>query len=74
MADHVVYRGADRAGKPLVVQRSGDGILLHSNVLVTDFVEFNGPDAGLNMRPDHAQHIGGQLAGDTHQLDLVPGF
>ena len=49
--------------------------LLHvDDVVVADAVELVGGDAGLHVRRDHVQHLGGQAAGHAHLLDLFGGF
>ncbi len=61
-------------GEALVVERCRNGLLHVDDVVVADPVEFAGGDARLDVRPDHAQHLGGQPAGDTHFFDFLGGF
>lgn len=74
MADHVIDGCADRFGETVVIERSRDGLLHIDYIVVTNSVEFASADAGLDMRPYHFQHIGGQAAGHTHFLDFIRRF
>jgi hypothetical protein len=74
MAHLVVHRGADGAREALVVERRRDGLLLVDDIIVAQLVELAGGDPGLDVRPYHAQHLGGEPAGDAHFLDFRGGF
>ncbi|MCY1307270.1 hypothetical protein D9M70_571790 [compost metagenome] len=67
----MVDRGADRLGEALVVERRRDRLLHVDDVVVADTVQFVGGDAGLDVFPDHFQHVGGQAAGDAHFFDFL---
>ena len=66
MADDIVHRGADGLGEAVVVERRGDGLLHVDDVVVAEGIQFVCGDARLDVGGDHLQHVGGQLAGDTH--------
>ena len=74
VADDVVDRGADRARKTAVIERRRHHALLVDHEIVADVVELLGGNAGLDMRLDHAQHIGRKAAGDAHLVDFFGGF
>ena len=79
VADDVVDRGADRAGKRRyagaggVVQRRWHAVDLIDDVAVAEVVERIGAHAGLDVRADHLQHAGGQAPGPAHALDVGVG-
>jgi hypothetical protein len=41
---------------------------------VADPVELIGADAGLDVRPDHLQNVGGESSRNAHFVDFVAGF
>ena len=79
VADLVVDRGADRlrvgrvAGRR-VVQRRRNRALHVDDVVVRQLVELVGGDAGLDVRREHVQHLGGQPAGHAHAFDVGGGL
>lgn len=70
MADDIVHRGADGLGEAVVIERRGDGLLHVDDVVVAEGIQFVCGDARLDVGGDHDQHVGGQLAGDTHFFNL----
>src|SRR5262249_17486764 len=75
MTDLMIHRGADRLRERLVagrrvVQRRGDGLLLLDDEVVAQAVELSGRDARLDPVGDEVEHLGGELAGDAHVVDL----
>ena len=74
VADDVVDRGADRGREALVADVGRDRLLHVDDVVVADAVQLGGGHAGLHVRGDDLQHLGGQAAGDAHLLDLVRGL
>ena len=58
----------------MVVERRRHGVEFANDVVVANPVQFVGADAGLDVRADHAQNLRGELAGNTHALDLLGGL
>ena len=79
MADLVVDGGADRLGVGLVastrvVQRGGNGLLHVHDVVVGQFVDFVGGDAGFDKRRQIVQNFGGQPASQAHACNAFGVF
>ena len=74
VADHVVDRGADRAGEAIVVKRGRDGLLGAGNVVVADPVQLAGGHPDLHQRFDHFQHFCGETPRDPHLVNLIRGL
>src|SRR5690606_7891677 len=74
MADDVVDGNAGGLGLAAVADVGRRALLHIDDVLVADAVELFGAHAGLHVRGDHLQDLGGQVAGDAHLLYLVWGL
>ena len=74
---HVIERGADRLGEAPIIERGGDGAMVHGE-RVHELVERLGGDAGLHFVDQEVEHFGHQPARLGHagkgvgamQLDL----
>ena len=53
VTDDLVYRGADRLGESVVVERGGDSLLVFDDILVTETIQFTGTDTLVHMGADH---------------------
>ena len=74
VADDVIHRSADRFRKTAVVQRCRHGLLLVDHEVVADVVQLLRGYTGFYMGLDHAQHVGGQAAGNAHLVDILARF
>ena len=74
VAHHVVNRCTDRFRKATVVQRGGDSVLNARDVFVADAVQFTSRDTGIDIIPDHIQHIGRKSSCDSHLFLLLRRF
>ena len=74
VADNLVQRRADRAGKAAIVERGRYRLLLFGDVLVADPVQIAGGHSGTHMLADHVQHLGRKPARHAHALLLFGGF
>ena len=61
-------------GKPAVVDVRRDRLLDVHDVVETDAVQLLGGHAGLDVLPDHVQHLGREAAGDAHFFLLFRGL
>ena len=79
MADLVVDRGANgfwvgRLATALVVQRGRDGTLHLGDVVIGQFVQRVGGDAGLDEGCEVIKHLRGEAARNTHARDALGVF
>jgi hypothetical protein len=74
VTDLVVDGGADGSGESPVVQRRGDGLLDPGDVVVADGVELVRGDPGLDMGPDHVEHVRREAPGHAHPIDRLGGL
>jgi hypothetical protein len=74
MTNNVIDRGANGLGESAVIQWRWNGLLMFSNVAVTNVVQFTGRNAGLDIRSYHAQHLGSQLPCHAHLLYVFLAF
>src|SRR5688572_2811650 len=76
---HVVDRGADRLGERLVagrrvVERGRGSLLLAGDEFMAEAVELARRGAGLDVRSDIVENLGGALARNAHFLDVLRGL
>ena len=74
VANDVIYRGADRFRKTVIIQGCGDGLLHVDDVVVTDFVQFSSADTRFYERADHLEDFGGEASGNAHFGDVFRRF
>ena len=65
VADHVVERGADRFGEAAIIERGGDGAVVHGE-LEHEPVERLGGHAGPHLIDEEIEHLGHEPAGLRH--------
>ena len=61
VTDHVIERGADRFGEAPIIERGGDGAMIHGE-LEHELVERLGGDAGLDLIDQEIEHLGHEPA------------
>jgi hypothetical protein len=74
VTNHLIYRGADRLGEAVVVERGRNGLLLVNDVFVADLVQFIGCHARLDIWLNHFENFRCQSAGGTHLFNLFRGL
>lgn len=74
VANDVIYRGADRFRKTVIIQWRGNGLLHINDVVVTDFVQFSSADTCFYERAYHLEDFGGEASGNAHLGDVFRRF
>ena len=74
MANHLVYRRADRFGEAFIVERRRDRFLHVNDVIVTNAVNFAGRHTHFDLRPDHFKDLCSETARFAHGVNFSVGF
>ena len=74
VADHVIYRGADRFGEAAIVERRWNGVLNVCYVCVANTIKLIRCYAGLYIISNHIKDICGEPTCDTHLFLLQRCF